>query len=296
MNARMVGVTPAYETVRNFKVASGEFITEQNVNAKSLVVVLGSTVASTLFPDQDAIGKNVAINRVTFKVVGVLESKGSQAMGNQDSMVIIPITTLQARFSNTRNNSGGNSISQIYIQVANKDAMTSVTEQIKTLLRERHKVMVGSEDFSVTSQSDLLSTMTQITGVMTVLLGAIAGISLLVGGIGIMNIMLVSVTERTREIGIRKAVGAKRSNILLQFMMESVVISIAGGLIGLALGFGLSQLISGVSLGGSTLNAVVSSSSVILAVGVSAVVGIFFGSYPAAQASALNPIDALRYE
>jgi putative ABC transport system permease protein len=295
-NSRMTGVTPDYETVRNFKVASGEFITDQNVTARSLVAVLGSNIVNQLYGGEDPIGKNISINRVTFKVVGVLESKGGQAMGNQDDLVLIPLTTLQQRFSNNRSAGGGRSVSQIYVQVANKDVMTAVTESIKDLLRERHKVPFGSEDFTVTSQSDLLSTMTQITGVLTVLLGAIAGISLLVGGIGIMNIMLVSVTERTREIGIRKAVGAKRRDILTQFMMESVVISVVGGLIGLALGFGLAQLVGQVDFGGSKLPAVVSSSSVILAVGVSAFVGIFFGSYPAVRASGLNPIEALRYE
>lgn len=292
---RIVGVTPEYQDVRNFRVASGDFISKQNVDSRSLAAVLGSNVASTLFGTEDPIGKEIKINRVPFRVIGVLEPKGSQAMGNQDDMVLVPITTAMQRLTQLRSvRGGGQTVSTINVQVASKEQMNSAVQRIGELLRERHKV--AQDDFVVQSQEDLLQVLNQITGIMTLLLGSIAGISLLVGGIGIMNIMLVSVTERTREIGIRKAVGAKRHDILLQFLIESVVISIVGGGVGLAIGAGLSQAVGMINLNGQRLQTLVSGDAVALAVGVSALVGIFFGLYPAARASSLNPIDALRYE
>ncbi|MCL5265611.1 MAG: ABC transporter permease [Chloroflexi bacterium] len=291
---RVIGTTPPFEDVRNFHVATGDFISKQNLDARSTVAVLGSNVAQTLFGDMDPIGQNIRIGIATFRVIGVMETKGSQAMGNQDDVVIVPITTLLQRLSNQRAVRGGRNVNTIYVQVADNKLMDAAVQQIGDLLRQRHRT--AQDDFTIRSQDDLLSTANQITGVMTLLLGAIAGISLVVGGIGIMNIMLVSVTERTREIGIRKAVGAKRRDVLVQFMIEAVVVSVVGGIVGILLGTGLSALISRINMGGQAINTVVSGDAVALAVGVSAAIGIFFGIYPATKAASLNPIEALRYE
>lgn len=294
INTRILGVTPEYQEVRNFQVAYGSFISQHDMDAHSLVAVLGSNVSAELFGGEDPIGKAIKINRIQFRVIGVLESKGGQAMGNQDDLIVVPLTTVQQRLFQQRDLRGGRVVSQISVQVIDKDKMDEAMQQISYLLRQRHKV--DQDDFTILSQEDLVDVVGQVTGVMTLLLGSIAGISLLVGGIGIMNIMLVSVTERTREIGIRKAVGAKRRNILLQFLIESVVVSVVGGAVGLALGAGLSALVSMIDLGGQRIPAMVSGDAVLLAVGVSTAIGIFFGLYPAARASSLNPIDALRYE
>ncbi|MBI2953547.1 MAG: ABC transporter permease [Chloroflexi bacterium] len=291
---RITGTTPSFEEVRNFRVAQGEFISKQHVDGRSSVAVLGSNVATDLFGGMDPIGQTIRINQVSFRVIGVMESKGSQSMGNQDDIVIVPLTTLLQKLNRQRTARGGQNVNTIYVQVADEKLMSDAVEQIGALLRERHRT--PQDDFTIRSQEDLLSTATQITGVMTLLLGSIAGISLVVGGIGIMNIMLVSVTERTREIGIRKAIGAKKRDILTQFLIEAIVVSLAGGAIGLMLGAGLSMLIGRIPLGGQTLNTVVSADAVALAVGVSAAIGIFFGIYPATRAASLNPIDALRYE
>lgn len=295
VNTRIIGVTPEYQEVRNFRAAVGDFIEQQHVDARSLVAVLGSNVATQLFGTEDPIGREIKINRIAFRVIGVLESKGSQAMGNQDDMVVIPITTLQQRlFRALPARGGGYIVSSINVQVASKELIDSAIQRIGDVLRERHKVV--EDDFTVRSQEDMLEVVAQITGILSLLLGSIGGISLLVGGIGIMNIMLVSVTERTREIGIRKAVGAKRRDILLQFLIESMVISVVGGGGGIALGAGLSAIVSRLDVGGQSLPTVVSGDAVALAVGVAAAIGIFFGLYPAFRAARLNPIEALRYE
>lgn len=298
---RVTGTTPEYQQVRSFKVGKGEFFTQQHVDSHSMVAVLGSQTATTLFGDTDPIGQNVRISAgnsgtgFTFRVLGVMESKGSQAMGNQDDVIFVPITTLQDRLSAQRTSQGGRTVQMINVQVVSENAMSQATQQIGELLRQRHKVV--EDDFQVRSQEDMLATASEVSGTMTMLLGAIAGISLLVGGIGIMNIMLVSVTERTREIGIRKAVGATRQDVLTQFLVEAVVVSVAGGCIGVACGIGFSRLISGMTImGGQGLQTVVSPESVLLAFAVSAAIGVFFGIYPASRAAGLNPIDALRYE
>ncbi|TAH49126.1 MAG: FtsX-like permease family protein [Chloroflexota bacterium] len=293
-NARVTGVTPDFTTVRNFNVASGEFISEANITGKSLVVVLGSTVASTLFPDQDPIDQTVRINNVPFKVIGVMESKGGTGVQSQDSQVFVPITTAQTRLSNTGRFRGGNSISTINIKLADASLGDQVTEEIGNILRERHNV--SEDDFAVTSQEDVLSAATSVTDTLTIFLGGVAAISLFVGGIGIMNIMLVSVTERTREIGIRKAVGAKRRDILMQFLTEATVLSVLGGAIGTAIGWTIASVMGNVSIGSTTVTPSVDLSAVLLAVVFSIGVGLFFGSYPAFRASALRPIQALRYE
>jgi putative ABC transport system permease protein len=294
VNAQVTGVTPSFTDVRNFTVESGEFITDANLAARSLVVVLGSTVASTLFPDQDPIGETVRINNVPFKVIGVMESKGGTGFASQDSQVFVPITTAQTRLANTGRFRGSNSINTINIQLTDSSMGDQVTEQIGEILRDRHNV--SEDDFTVTSQEDVLSAATSVTDTLTLFLGGVAAISLIVGGIGIMNIMLVSVTERTREIGIRKAVGAKRRDILLQFLTEATFLSVLGGAIGTAIGWAIALMMGSVSIGSTTVTPTVDISAVLLAVVFSGAVGLFFGSYPAFRASALRPIQALRYE
>jgi putative ABC transport system permease protein len=294
VNTRIAGVTPDYGPVRNYTVQDGEFISEANVTGKSSVAVLGANVASTLFGDASPVGQSVRINNITFKVIGVLTAKGGSGMGNQDDMVIIPITTAMARLSRGRSGAG-NVISQISVQVVDAKQMDAAVEQISAVLRERHNIRY-EDDFTVRSQQDMLESATAIADVLTLFLGGVAGISLLVGGIGIMNIMLVSVTERTREIGIRKAIGATRKNVLSQFLTEATILSVMGGLIGVVLGALIARLISGLSVGTMTLQPVISTDSILLATIFSLAVGLFFGIYPAYRASSLNPIDALRYE
>jgi putative ABC transport system permease protein len=298
-NTRVLGTTPEYASVRNTKTASGDFITKQNLDSKSLVAVLGSSVATTLFGDEDPIGQTVKVSiqgrpGVNFRVVGVLESKGGTGFGSQDDMIVVPITTLMQRLVTQRTAQGGQNVGNINVQVTSDSQMAAAVSGIGDLLRERHRV--SQDDFTIQSQADTLAIAGQITGVLTLLLGSIAGISLIVGGIGIMNIMLVSVTERTREVGIRKAVGARARDILMQFLVEAVVVSVLGGGLGIALGTGLSKLISGINMGGSSLTAVVTPDAVLLAFGVSAAIGVFFGVYPAMRAARLRPIEALRYE
>jgi len=293
---QVVGVTPQYEFVRNFPVAEGSFISNSNVQSRSLVVVLGSNVAETLFGQVSAVGQSVRIGGLQFKVIGVLKSKGGTGFGNADDVIIAPITTVQARLSRQRTATGAQSVQTINVQAVSAKQVNAAIEQISAILRERHRTVVGADDFTITSQEDTIAALQQSTQVWVVFLGAIAGISLLVGGIGIMNIMLVSVTERTREIGIRKAVGAKRPDVLLQFLVEAGLLSLTGGGFGVLVGWGVSHFVSGLNLGGQTINTVVSADIVILAVSVSAAIGIIFGLYPAYRAARLNPIEALRYE
>jgi putative ABC transport system permease protein len=295
INTQIVGVTPDYQTVRNTNVGTGEFINQANITARSLVAVIGANVASTLFTGgEDPIGQTIRINNVPFRVIGVLESKGGSGFGNQDDQILVPLTAALARLQRNRFGSG-NVVSQISVQATDANQLDAATQQISEVLRVRHHVRY-EDDFTIRSQQDMLASANQITGIMTLFLGGVAGISLLVGGIGIMNIMLVSVTERTREIGIRKAIGATRRNVLGQFLTEATILSVLGGLIGIALGAGLARLISGISIGSSTLQPVVGIDSVLLATLFSLMVGLFFGIYPAYRAAQLNPIDALRYE
>jgi len=299
VNTRVLGSTPEYETVRNTHVAEGEFVTKQHLESRSLVAVLGPAVATNLFGDEDPVGQTIKVGvqgrpGVNFRVVGVTESKGGSGFGNQDDQIIVPITTMQQRILAQRTAQGSHNVSTINVQVTSEHQLDNAVALIGDLLRQRHRV--AQDDFTIQSQADTLAMAGQVTGIMTLLLGSIAGISLVVGGIGIMNIMLVSVTERTREIGIRKAVGARRRDILLQFLVEAIVVSVVGGGVGILLGAGLSRVVSGVDLGGSRIQAVVTADSVLLAVGVSVAIGLFFGIYPAMRASRLNPIEALRYE
>ncbi len=304
-STRVTGATEDYSTVRNTNLAEGEWISRQQVDGRSLVVVLGDSVAKQIFPDSDPIGQTVRMSSggrtgTNFRVIGVAEAKGGSGFGNQDDQVFVPISTVMARLFAQRNERGAPNVSTVNVQVASEEVMDDTVEAIGELLRTRHRVT--QDDFSIQSQQDFLNTFNQIAGTFTLLLGAIAGISLVVGGIGIMNIMLVSVTERTREIGIRKAVGARRRDILTQFLVEAVVVSVLGGAIGIGIGSGLAALISQVQVPGngggaaSNLQTQVGLDSVLLAFCVSAAVGLFFGIYPATRASRLNPIEALRYE
>ncbi|MDO8578105.1 MAG: ABC transporter permease [Dehalococcoidales bacterium] len=292
---QVLGVTPEYEFVRNYPIDQGSFITAAQVTSHAKVVVLGSTVAQTLFGLTDPIGQLVKVNGLQYKVIGVLQSKGGTGFGSQDDQMLAPITTVQDRLTAQRTTTGAHSVQTINVQVTTSQATNAAIQEITQILEVRHKITT-TDDFTITSQQDTIAALNQSTGVFVIFLGAIAGISLLVGGIGIMNIMLVSVTERTREIGIRKSIGAKRGDIMLQFLMESALLSLTGGGIGILFGWGISRIISGINFGGQTITALISPDILILAVSVSAGIGIIFGLYPAYRAARLNPIDALRRE
>jgi putative ABC transport system permease protein len=293
----VVGVTPEYQSVRNYPVAEGEYFSLADMQTRAAVVVLGSSVAATLFPDSDPIGQTIVINGYTQTVIGVLVSKGSTATGSLDDRILTPLTSLQMRFLFQTTSLGEHVVNIINVQVANAAEIDTAIKEITALIEERHRIPADSpDDFTITNQQDVIAALNQSTKVWVIFLGAIAGISLLVGGIGIMNIMLVSVTERTREIGIRKSVGAKKSDILFQFLTEAALLSFAGGGIGVLAGLGVANLISGINLTGQVIQTVVSPDIPILAVSVSAAIGIIFGLYPAMRAANLKPIDALRYE
>ena len=297
VDVTLTGTTPSYEFVRNFRPEYGEFFTVGDEAAAARVALLGAQTAKNLFGEPElALNATIRLNRVPFEVIGVLESKGGQGAfgrGSRDSLVIVPLATMQRRlFSSRYVGTRSQQVDMINISAVDENSIDLAIDEIIWVLRERHKIEYGEDDFTVASQEDILGVFNQITGYLTIFLGAIAGISLVVGGIGIMNIMLVSVTERTREIGIRKAVGAKRSHILWQFLIESIVLSIIGGLLGIGFGWAVSALVN-------TLDAFttyVSPKAVVLAVSFSMAVGLFFGIYPASRAANLNPIEALRYE
>jgi putative ABC transport system permease protein len=291
-NLTINGVTADYAEVRNWDLARGRFLTDEDNANQAMVVVLGQTAVEDLFGSTlvNPVGQTVRINRQNYQVVGVLESKGESGFGNQDSVAMIPLRTAQLKLGGA----GTQTISQVNLQVASAADMDLAQAQVNAILRTRRGLSASQDaDFTVQNQADIVSTISETTGTFTTLLGSIAAISLLVGGIGIMNIMLVSVTERTREVGLRKAVGAKHGDILLQFLAEAIVLSVLGGLIGVALGIGGAQVITPL-LGYS--QALVTPQSVALALAVSLGIGIFFGLYPANRAAGLNPIDALRYE
>jgi len=291
--------TPEYEYVLNYPTEYGQFITARNVAGRDMVTVLGSDIASDLFGDEDAVGKKVKINGRQFNVVGVLEAKGGQMMGiSMDAVIVVPITTYQTRLFPGQTVRGEDTVQQIAVQIDSTEVADIVSADITELLTQRHRITEeGKEDFLIMTQEQMMGMIQQVTGLLTILLGAIASISLLVGSIGIMNIMLVSVTERTREIGIRKAVGAKRRDILLQFLLEAAMLSLSGGAVGIIGGWGVSWLISTFSAAaGISINAAVSWDIVILAISVSVFIGLVSGIYPAMRAARLNPIDALHYE
>ncbi|CAG0976229.1 Macrolide export ATP-binding/permease protein MacB [Anaerolineae bacterium] len=294
-NARILGVTPEYPDAINANLATGEFISAANVTTRAAIAVLGSQIATTLFDTADPIGQMVRINAQNFRVVGVMEAKGGTGFMNADTQVFVPLTTALSRLNRGGQFRGGNSVSVLNVKITDSSAQDSVVQSISDVLRERHRSQF-QDDFSIQSQQDILNTANQVTGTLTIFLGGVAAISLIVGGIGIMNIMLVSVTERTREIGLRKAIGARKGDILFQFLTEAMILSLAGGLLGVMLGALIARIISGVQMGTTTLNTVVDLDSALLAVVFSAGIGLFFGSYPANRAASLHPIDALRYE
>ena len=286
------GVTEEYATVRNTTVTRGRFLTQGDNENVAMVVVLGTSVVEDLFGSSEvnAIDETVRINRQNYEVIGVLKSKGQSGPQNQDDIIIMPLRTAQLKLGGA----GTITLRSINLQVRTAEEMDLAQAQVTAILRTLHGLATGADnDFLVQNQADILSSVAETSGTFTTLLGSIAAISLLVGGIGIMNIMLVSVTERTREIGLRKAVGAKRGDILVQFLTEAIVMSALGGVVGVALGVVGAQIITPL-LGSS--QAVVTSQSVVLALAVSLAIGVFFGLYPANRAASLNPIDALRYE
>lgn len=289
--------TPEFEVVYNYPAEFGRFITEQDVKSRAPVVVLGSEIVKDLFDTKDPVGQEVKILGKKFTVVGVLETKGGQMMGvSMDSIIVVPITTYQAKLFPRQTIRGEDAVMSLSVQVVDSVFNDEVIEEITELLRERHRIADDEdEDFMIITMEQALGLMQQVTGIFTIVLGAIASISLLVGGIGIMNIMLVSVTERTREIGVRKAVGAKRRDILMQFLIEAAMLSAVGGGIGIVGGWFVSRLISQVDTGGIPLNAVVTPDIVIMAISVSVFIGLASGIYPAMRAARLNPIDALHY-
>ncbi|MGB0384922.1 MAG: ABC transporter permease [Ardenticatenaceae bacterium] len=294
-SSQVVGTTSNYKLVNNLNLASGVFFDDGHVSGTSPVIVLGATVATELFGSGQAIGQTVKVKGQTLRVIGVLKAEGGGTFGSVDDQAFVPISTAQKRLFGGRTPDGnGYLVSTIAVLVSNNDDMAIVEERIELLLREKHGLDLDGtqDDFDVMNQASFLDTLDTVISVFTLFLSAVAGISLLVGGIGIMNIMLVSVTERTREIGLRKALGARYEDILLQFVVEALLLSLMGGVIGLALG---SSVALGVTLSG-LLEAAVSPSSALLSLGFSLAVGLFFGIYPARQAAKLNPIQALRYQ
>jgi putative ABC transport system permease protein len=284
----VMGVSTDYPLIRDWNVSSGRLFDSEDESSMRKVAVIGATVAKNLFPDQDPVGQDLRLRDVPFQIIGVLQAKGQTANGNdQDDVILAPFTTVQTRLA------GHQFIGQILGSTALSSDIPAAEDEVRSIMREQHKLApYDDDDFTVRNQTDIMDAEASTTDVMTLLLAAIASISLLVGGIGIMNIMLVSVTERTREIGIRMAIGARGSDVLSQFLVESIVLSVIGGALGVGLGFAGAKTIAGIT-GWSTA---IAPGMVALAIGFSAAVGIFFGFYPARKAAQLNPIEALRYE
>ena len=282
------GVTPEFMSIRSLTIGYGSFVSTDDMNKRNRVAVIGTTVASNLFAKDNPVGKNIRINNQPYKVIGLLESKGQSSVGqDQDDVIYIPLTTAQERML------GITYVQSINVQVSSQEKMEQVQAEIENLLRSRHHIVAGKDDdFHVRNLTSLMETVNQSTSMLTLLLGAIAGISLIVGGIGIMNIMMVSVTERTREIGIRKALGATFMNIMTQFLIESMVIGIIGGIVGIVFGCAASKVIA--QLGDFTT--VITITPIIVSFIFSVGIGLFFGIYPARKAAKLDPIEALRYE
>jgi putative ABC transport system permease protein len=290
-STRIEGVTPTYLIARDWEVARGRFFEDREERQARKVVVLGATVARELFPNTDPIGEIVRINRGAYEIIGVLTAKGQAGFGqDQDDIVLAPLTTVKRRIAGR--NRRADTVSQISVKVVDRASLSRVEDDVNALLRLRHRTPEGEEDFTVQNLSSITEAAQQTTQVFTYLLGGISAVSLLVGGIGIMNIMLVSVTERTREIGLRKALGARQSDILQQFGLEAVALSVAGGVVGLLFGilgaWGMTSLFN--------LPLVLAAENAVLAVGFSALVGVLFGAYPAWRAAKLDPIEALRRE
>ncbi|MFA5308667.1 MAG: ABC transporter permease [Dehalococcoidales bacterium] len=291
-NSQVTGVTSSYLVVNNLAVAGGSFFTDAEYQRGAKVAVLGAGVATTLYPDTSPIGQKLRMGNLIVTVIGVLESKEG-TMSSYDDSVLIPLTTLHQAVAETKTTQGETTVSSISLTVTDESKTDQVKTDITTLLRSRHRLLASAnDDFSITSMSDIVATLSETSSTMTLLLGAIAGISLLVGGIGVMNIMLVSVLERTREIGIRKALGARQRDIWSQFLIEAALLTLAGGIIGIIGGWGTSWILNQTGV----VTTLVTSDIVVLAVSVSVAIGLFFGFYPAWNASRLNPIEALRSE
>lgn len=293
-NTQVEGVTPAYQVVRNYQLIEGEYINDNQLLERASVVLLGPDVADKLFGIREGVvGNTVRINGQPFRVIGVLESKGGGTFGSQDNLVQVPLSTAQSRLlSRTQNR-----VDRIFVQAVSAEAVPQAIQDISDILRTRHRTKLGEDDFTIFSQQDFVATAKTITGVLTIFLGGVAGISLLVGGIGIMNIMLVSVTERTREIGLRKALGARRRDILIQFLTESILLSLMGGILGIGLGWLLSFIVGQIAAASNTpLYPLIGINAILLATLFSTAVGLFFGLYPANRAASLQPVEALRYE
>lgn len=289
------GVTPPYAPVRNLQVAEGDFINEEHLLGRMSVVVLGPETATALFGHADGVvGETIRIEGQPFRVIGVLVAKGGGAFGSEDNAAYIPFTTAQARLIKR---STPDRVDVIFVQATSADAVPQASEEISNIIRQRHRTPIGADDFTVFTQQDFLQTFETITGVLTIFLGGIAGISLLVGGVGIMNIMLVSVTERTKEIGLRKALGARKRDILLQFLTESSLLSLIGGVIGIMFGWLIAFVVGQVATAtGNNFTPVVGMDAILLSTSFSAIIGLFFGIYPASRAANLEPVEALRYE
>jgi len=298
MNTSLTGANASYSSVRDWFVTEGEFIGEGHLIGNSSVAVIGVQVADELFGRKEGVvGETIKLDGQPFRIIGVLEEKGGAPMGpmsSEDNVIIIPMTTAQSRLliRNPRD-----SVDLIYAKAISAEAVSQATEEMSVILRARHNTDIGEDDFTVFNQQDFLDTASAITGVLTIFLGGIAGISLLVGGIGIMNIMLVSVIERTKEIGLRKAMGAKKRDILVQFLTESILLSLIGGIVGILLGWGIGEVVRLIAEANDTsLSPLISLDAILLATIFSAAVGLFFGIYPANRAANLEPVEALRYE
>lgn len=289
------GVTPDYATVRNYNVTEGDFITEAHMLGRSAVVILGVDVADEIFGRKSGlVEETVRIEGQPFRVIGVLEEKGGGSFGSEDDQIIVPLTTAQDRLIRRQTR---DRVDVIFVGAASADLVPQASDEIAQILRQRHRTEIGEDDFTIFTQQDFLDVASSITGILTIFLGGIAGISLLVGGIGIMNIMLVSVVERTREIGLRKAMGARKIDILTQFLTESVLLSIFGGIVGIGLGWLISVVVGQIAANADAdIVPVIGMDAVLLATLFSAAVGVFFGLYPANRAASLEPVEALRYE
>ena len=289
------GVTPAYATVRNMELAEGEFINEEHILGRMSVAVIGPETATAIFGHADGVvGETIRIEGQPFRIIGVTVAKGGGAFGSEDNAAYIPFTTAQARLIKR---GSLDEVDVIFIQATSAETVLQASDEVSNIIRQRHRTPIGVDDFTVITQQDFLSTFETITGVLTIFLGGIAGISLLVGGIGIMNIMLVSVTERTREIGLRKALGARKRDILLQFLTESSLLSLIGGIIGIMFGWLIAFIVGKVATAtGNNFTPIVGTDAIILSTSFSAIIGLFFGIYPASRAANLEPVEALRYE